>query len=109
MFFLVLELLKRRFEKRSKNKINIYPQSLLDNSLKHKIPKYDIFFSYVSVGCTKFMFEGKGDFRVQKKIYQAQNSKHYIESLRLIKRTSFYKCEPKAEKYGRCFLYRTVW
>ncbi|XP_045189175.2 uncharacterized protein LOC123546730 [Mercenaria mercenaria] len=52
------------------------------------------------VGCTKLLFEGKGDFRLQKKIYPAQNVKHYIESLRLLKRTSFYKCEPRIEKYG---------
>lgn len=52
------------------------------------------------VGCTTLLFEGKGDFRLQKKIYPAQNPKHYIESLRLLKRTSFYKCEPVIEKYG---------
>lgn len=54
-----------------------------------------------SVGCTTFLFEGKGDFRLQKKIYPAQNPNHYIESVRLIKRTSFYKCEPAIEKYGK--------
>ncbi|KAL4231076.1 hypothetical protein ACF0H5_008659 [Mactra antiquata] len=52
------------------------------------------------VGCTKLVFEGKGDFRLQKKIYQPQNAQHYIESLTLLKRTSFYRCEPVNEKYG---------
>lgn len=51
-------------------------------------------------GCTTHIFEGKGDFRLQKKIYTPQKSQHYIESLRLLKRTSFYKCEPRDEKYG---------
>ncbi|WAR20985.1 hypothetical protein MAR_014959 [Mya arenaria] len=51
-------------------------------------------------GCTTLMFEGKGDFRVQRKIYTAQTAEHYIFSLRLLKRTSFYKCEPSDTRYG---------
>lgn len=50
--------------------------------------------------CTTLLFEGKGDFRIQRTIYQAQNPKHYIESIKLVKRTSFYTCEPREDKYG---------
>ncbi|KAH3830364.1 uncharacterized protein LOC127879791 [Dreissena polymorpha] len=51
-------------------------------------------------GCSTFMFEGKGDFRVQRKIYATQNPDHFVFALRLIKRTSFYKCEPQETRYG---------
>ncbi|WAR20966.1 hypothetical protein MAR_014940, partial [Mya arenaria] len=51
-------------------------------------------------GCKTLVFEGKGDFREQRKIYIAQTAEHYIFSLGLLKRTSFYKCKPSDTRYG---------
>ncbi|WAR20945.1 hypothetical protein MAR_014919 [Mya arenaria] len=50
------------------------------------------FEQYHTARCTTLMLEGKGDFRMQRKIYTAKTAEHYICSLILLKRTSFYKC-----------------
>lgn len=51
-------------------------------------------------GCISYILEGKGDFKLQKKEYSLQNSNFVIDSIRLVRRTSFYKCEPVSMKYG---------
>lgn len=60
-------------------------------------------------GCTKYMLEGHGDFKLHKKLYLVRTPDYFIKSLRLVRRTSFYKCTPSEVKYGVDVDGRTWW